>query len=161
MSDNISLDQLRSDGSYDLVKNLYEDDRGTELESKDSHFQCGNIDCSYYDPAEFNKLTASFRDSTSFPHLINSRGLSANWASFRDLLRDLHSDQFSFDLIGISEVFRCDNDTHLVLPGYHDLIARCRDDGSMGGVGLFIKIRDDISVFTPPPPPCLRISSIC
>ena len=124
------------------------------MESNDSPFQCGNIDCSYYDPAEFNKLTASFRDSTSFLHL-NCRGLSANWASFRDLLCDLHSDQFSFDLIGISEVFRCDNDTRLALPGYHDLIARCRDDGSRGGVGLFIKdvvnfkIRDDISVFIP------------
>ena len=54
---------------------------------------------------------------------LNCRGLSANWAFFRDLLYDLHGDQFSFDLIGISEVIRCDNDTRLTLPGYHNLIA--------------------------------------
>ena len=41
------------------------------------------------------------------------------------------------------------------LPGYHNLIARCREDGSRGGVGLFIKeninykIREDPSIFIP------------
>ena len=41
------------------------------------------------------------------------------------------------------------------LPGYHNLIARCRDNGPRGGVGLFIKetinhkIREDLSVFIP------------
>ena len=74
---------------------------------------------------------------------------------FSDLLCDLHNDTFAFDLIGISEVYRCEFDSRLTLPGYHDLITRCRDDGSRGGVGLFIKdninfkIRDDISVFIP------------
>ena len=43
----------------------------------------------------------------------------------------------------------------LSLPGYHELISRCRDDGPRGGVGLFIrdninyKIREDISSFVP------------
>jgi hypothetical protein len=43
----------------------------------------------------------------------------------------------------------------LSLPGYHQLITRCRDDRARGGVGLFtmeninFKIREDISVFTP------------
>ena len=41
------------------------------------------------------------------------------------------------------------------LPGYQNLIARCREDGPRGGVGLFIKetsnckIREDLSVFIP------------
>ena len=46
-------------------------------------------------------------------------------------------------------------DARLTLPGYHELITRCRDDGSRGGVGLFIKgdisfnIREDLSTFIP------------
>jgi len=41
-------------------------------------------------------------------------------------------------------------------PGFQNLITRCRDDDSNGGVGLLIKeninfkIRGDISVFSPP-----------
>ena len=66
-----------------------------------------------------------------------------------------HGDAFSLDLIGISEAFRCDLDSHLSLPGFHELITRCRDDGSRDGAGLFIKddihfnIRKDLSGFIP------------
>ena len=70
---------------------------------------------------------------------INCRGLSSNWESFRGLLCDTHGDKFAFDFIGVSEVYRCDFDTRLTLPGYHDLTTRVREDGSRGGVGLFIK----------------------
>ncbi len=89
---------------------------------------------------------------TTYFHL-NCRGLS--WDSFRSLICDLHGDNFSFDVIGISEIFRTSCDMRLKLPGYHELISRCRDDGPRGGVGFFIrdninfKIRDDLSVFTP------------
>ena len=75
---------------------------------------------------------------TSYFH-INCRGLSNNWEGFRHLLCELHSEKFALDFIGVSEAYRCDGDTRLRLPGYHDLISRCRIDGSRGGVGLFIK----------------------
>ena len=55
------------------------------------------------------------------------------WENFRDLLCDLHSDNFSFDMIGVSEVYRCENDSRLSLPGYHDLLTRCREHGTSGG----------------------------
>jgi len=61
----------------------------------------------------------------------------------------------SFDFIGVSEVCRCENDQRLMLPGCHSLITRYRENGSKGGVGLFVKddqnieIRDDLSVFIP------------
>ncbi len=35
----------------------------------------------------------------------------------------------------------------LKLPGYHDWLSRCRDDGPRGGVGLFIRDSKDLSVF--------------
>ena len=53
----------------------------------------------------------------------------------------------------MSEVFRVDRDPRIVLPGYHNIITRCRNDAGRGGVGLFIKdsinfkFREDLSVF--------------
>ncbi len=108
----------------------------------------------YYEPDEFRHQAKQLKDSLSFYHL-NCRGLSANWESFYSHLCDLHGDNFSFDFIGFSELYRCDNDSRLCLPGYHALISLCRDDGPRGGVGLFMKndlnykIREDISVFIP------------
>ena len=113
-----------------------------------------NERCDYFEPDQFHQLTKQFHESQNYFHL-NCRGLSSNWTSFRELLCDLHGDSFSFDLIGISEAFRCELDSRLSLPGFHELVTRCRDDGSRGGVGLFIKddihfkIRDDLSVFIP------------
>ena len=43
----------------------------------------------------------------------------------------------------------------LKIPGFHNIIAHCRETGSTGGVGLFIKeninykVRDDLSTFIP------------
>ncbi len=76
--------------------------------------------------------------SLSSVHL-NCRSLSANWDTFRDLLCDLHSNDFSFDVIGMSEIFRADRDPRVILPGYHNIITRCRNDDGRGGVGLFYK----------------------
>ena len=64
---------------------------------------------------------------------------SSNWESFHDLLCDLHDENVSFDYIGISEVFKCDTNLRLALPGYHKLIKRCPKDDNHGGVGLFVK----------------------
>ena len=81
--------------------------------------------------------------------------LSHNWDSFRDLLCELHGDSFSFDFIGISELFNRDKDSRLALPGYHNIITRSRDNSNEGGIGLFVKdtfdfkIRHDLSMFVP------------
>ncbi len=89
---------------------------------------------------------------TSYFHL-NCRGLSSNWDSFYSLLCELQSDKFNFDVIGISEIFTTTDDMCLKLPGYHDWLSRCHDDGPRGGIGLFIrdskdyKIREDLNVF--------------
>jgi len=44
------------------------------------------------------------------------------------------------DLIGISEIFKCERDHRLKLPDFDDTIFRCRDDDNRGGMGLFIKV---------------------
>lgn len=154
LTDNVSLDEIMTSDQFDLVSlyELHEDADNTT--GNDSPFQFGNGSCAYYEPDEFHAHTIDMKDPLSFFHL-NCRGLSANWESFQNLICTLHGDSFSFDVIGISEIYKCCNDSRLCLPGYHDLISRCREDGPRGGVGLFIKdalnykIREDISVFIP------------
>ena len=95
-----------------------------------------------------------YNNTMAYFHL-NCRGLSSNWESFYNLICDLHCDTFKFDCIGISELYRCENDKRLTQPGYHKLINRCRSDGPRGRVGLFIMdnikymyiIREDLGVF--------------
>ncbi|KAK2148002.1 hypothetical protein LSH36_522g02014, partial [Paralvinella palmiformis] len=49
----------------------------------------------------------------------------------------------------------CDKDSRPTLPGYHNIITRCRDNINGGGVGLFVsdmldfKVRNDLNVFVP------------
>ncbi len=109
--------------------------------------------CDYHEPHMLGEqLSKAHINRTSCFH-INCRGLSNNWEPFKNLICDLHSTNFSFDYIGVSEAYRCDWDQRLKLPGYHDLITRCRSNGSRGGVGIFIKnsvqykIREDLSIF--------------
>ncbi len=148
--DRISLDQIRGNTEYDLINtyDIYSDDHA------DSPFTEVNKACDYFDPDQFNEMSSQLKNKSSYFHL-NCRGLSNNWESFKELLYELHSEQFSFDFIGISELWKCDGDCRLVLPGYHKLIARNRDDDNRGGVGLYIKdtinyhVRNDLSVFIP------------
>ena len=129
-----------------------DDEDGDDDSCDDSPFQCIN-NCSYFEPDQFSNHVEKSRGQSYF-HL-NCRGLSSNWELFRELLCDLHGDHFSFDIIGISEVFNCEYDNCISIPGYHDVHTRCRHNGHRGGVALFIKeniqykIREDISVIIP------------
>ena len=117
----------------------------------DSPFSQLVNNCDYYEPQQFRDKCFGTCKSLSYFHL-NCRSLLHNWDSFRDLQCELHGDSFSFDFIGISELFNCDKDSCLVLPGYHNIITRCRNN-SNGGVGLFVKdtfyfkIRNDLFLF--------------
>ena len=158
MVDNISLDQVRVEDRFNL-KSLYEmsDEMSDDLNMNDDHdspFQQFGNDCDYCEPNNFRELAKVTQNSVSYFHL-NCRSLSSNWESFYDLICDLHDENFSFDYIGVSEVFKCDKDLRLVLPGFHKLITRSRVEDNHGGVGLFIKqniqfkIREDLSIFIP------------
>ena len=152
MTDNITFDQVRTGDAYNLIS-LHEGNDGDNIQS-DSHFQYCNTNYDYFEPNQFQNNANELCNAITYLHL-NCRGLSSNWESFQELLCDLHTETFAFDLIGLSEVFNCDNDSRLLLPGYHKLITRNREDGTRGGVGLFtkdnivFKIRHDLGVFIP------------
>ena len=120
--DNISVDRIGTSDDFDLIS-LYEQHIDADVVDSDSPFQFGNSSCNYYEPNEFRNLSIDAKDPLSFFHL-NCRGLSANWESFYDLICDLHTPSFSYDVIGISEIYKYNGDTRLSLDGYHKLISR-------------------------------------
>jgi len=51
----------------------------------------------------------------------------------------LHGKKFTFDFIGISEVFGNSNEGHIHLPGYYDFFHMNKGWQKGGGVGLLVK----------------------
>ena len=123
----ISLDEVMTEDKYNMAK-IYEAQHSGDDDDLDySPLSNGRDICEYHEPTElmqYLSVTPSFnkyKKSKSYFHL-NCRGLSSNWDKFYDLVCDMHTDNFSFDYIGISEVFRCDRDQRIGLPGYHDIV---------------------------------------
>ena len=104
--DNITLDQVREEEQFNL-RTFHEVNDIESHEDHDSPFQQCNIDCEYYEPEDLNRIILDKPCSTSYFHL-NCRSLSSNWECFHDLLCDLHNAKFSFDFIGISDIFNCE-----------------------------------------------------
>ena len=129
--DNITLSQIRECENYDY-KTIYDLlDRDLDEDEIDSPL-CELENSEYYDPEQFTNMKLSSENCYSHFHL-NCRSLSANWESFYQLLSEIHSEKLAIDFIGLSETFKCENDTRLKLPGYHELIVRNRVDSNRGG----------------------------
>jgi len=153
MAGNISLEEIKDNPDRNF-ENIYNMNLGNEEDDEDvSSYTVCQTNCSYYEPAEFPRLTGEYYGGVSYFHL-NCQGIAAHWDNFKSLLCDLHTNRFAFDFIGISETFRTDK-INLNLPGYYNFISNTRDKCNRGGVGLYIKdslqytIRDDLSVFIP------------
>ena len=153
MTGKLDIGQIEENAMLNL-NNIYEADISEKDFTNYSPLTFSNSECPYFDPSQFNNFSKNIHSSIACFHL-NCRGLSSNWNNFRELIDELRNDTFSFDFIGISEIFKCDLDQRLNLQYYHPLISRHRTDDTRGGVGLFIKqqfnyhIRDDLSVFIP------------
>ena len=117
----VSLDEVMTADNYTLAT-IYEAQHNGDDDDLDySPLSNGRGICGYHEPTElmqYLSVTPSFnkyKKSRSYFHL-NCRGLSSTWDKFYNLICDIHTDNFSFDYIGISEVFRCDRDQRIDLP---------------------------------------------
>jgi len=154
MIDNISLDQIEGDDLYNLKAILESFNDFSEEDTSDSIYKHCELLSDYMSSDDFGKLRNNLQNNYSYFHL-NCRSLSHNWETFDELISELHDETFTFDVIGISEIFNCERDDRLYIPGFQKLLMRCRPDSIRGGIGLFIKegidyrVRDDLSVFIP------------
>ena len=151
MLDSTDINQHELETFDDFVNlfETYEDDDTVE-----SPFKYLVNNCEYVEPCQFKNVIPENSNMISFFHL-NCRGLSSNWEHFIELINSLHTNTFQFDIIGVSECYKHENDIRIHINGYHEILSRNRNEGRKGGVGLFIKnniqfkVREDISVFIP------------
>lgn len=154
MMGDITLDRISSNEEFDF-KHLYECDDDVYQHESISHLITNN-DCAYYSPAEFQNISRTLKGQLSL-FSLNCRSLPAHWNDIKDLLASMSNSDFSFDIIGLSEVFKLRDNVSYSLEGYHDIISRTRgpNDDGRGGVALFLKdyftykLREDLSVFIP------------
>ncbi len=112
MANTIDLNRIRLENRFDF-KAIYEQIAMDDEEDDSINNQIVNSD--YYDPEEFHKNFAKLQGIISYFH-INCRSLSSNWEAFRELLCEMHGEDFAFDFIGMSEVFGKYKDDRINLP---------------------------------------------
>ena len=151
--DDFTLDQVRSSEHFDFSY-LFDEHWDSEYDS--STFFQG--DCNYYSPHDFNNLLTQYHSDSCISALtLNCQSLTAHWHEFNSLIAELSTERFSFDFIGLTEIFKLKEKMAYELEGYHELehASRNTDDDGRGGVGLFIKEnisyhpREDLSIFIP------------
>ncbi len=156
--DDDGLDQIRENNEYDLNSIYYED--CTELRDMSSTIcENGLNDCLYYLPNDFRINVATpmnLAESISLSTFhLNCRSINKNLDEIKNLMCDLSTDNFSFDIIGLSEIFQIHKFTNYDLSGYHPIQYKTRSGNSegRGGIGIYITksidyvVREDVSVF--------------
>ena len=86
---------------------------------------------------------------------VNSRSINSNWDALNELIYNMSSEHFHFDIIALTEVFKLRDGFNYDIHGYHEILSNTRDslDDGHGGVGIYVNkhmpylTRDDLSVF--------------
>ena len=148
----MNLNTIRTESEFNLVKLFNEALAENDDIVNGSPFDHGDNECKYYSPEKFAQTIQPTNYSLSL-FCLNCRSISANWDCSHELICDLSSRGFSFDIIGLTEVFKIPDCMSFNITGYNCLQFQTRsdtDDGR-GGVGLFINSkftyvkRDDLS----------------
>ncbi len=120
MQDRVNLDWISGDKRYNLFNVYHDTDGDIDMDDNNSPYQHCKFKCDYHEPNAFHEVYNQYDSETkydSFFH-INCRGISSNWDSFLELLNDMQRNRNLLDFIGISELFNCDNDMRVSLPGH-------------------------------------------
>ena len=147
--DDIDLDHINADPEYNL-QSLCENDNP---DGDTSPYELSNTSCKYYEPCNV-KSALSGNDLSMFG--LNCQGLRAHWDSFYNLICDMSGNSHHFDIIAITELYGMTKGD-CIIPGYHPLEFKVRNDSnnSRGGIGIYIKnvhkykVRNDLSIFIP------------
>ena len=119
-SESMYLNTIRTDSEYNFVKLFNEahaenDDIGT---INGSPFDHGDNECKYYSPENVAQNIHPTNNSLSL-FCLNSRSISANWDCIHELICNLSSRGFLFDIIGLIEVFKIPDCMSFNITGYH------------------------------------------
>ena len=154
--DNFNLDHIMESDDFDL-KHIYSNNLSDE-DLHDSPLHYIQNSCKYQTPYEVSNLVHIDKMKSLSCFSLNCRGLSSNWDRLNMLLAEMSNKEFSFDIIGLSEVYSFVDTVSFKIDGYKELKYRTRDrniDDIKGGVGVFIKEeihsedREDLTIFIP------------
>ena len=156
MTNNIKLNEVRQSEKYNFSY-LYNKHKNTDDDTYVSPMCYNATNCDYTSQEQFIDSYVKQNQKHLSAFTLNCRSLSAHWDEYKDLLSDLSSPSFSFDLLGITELFNLPPDQSYDLHGYQKLKCKNRNpnESVRGGVGLFVKEnilckdRDDLTVFIP------------
>ncbi len=99
--DNITLEQVETSEDYDFF-NMY---NANDIPDTD------NIVSEYFTCNNFNQKIGQKCINENFGCLnLNCQSINAHWASLKHFLHDVSSDNFMFDVIGLTELFRFSSD---------------------------------------------------
>ena len=104
------MDQIRVNNEYNFASIFDATSLNTDDESPDSPYGNSDAKCDYFEPEQFRAEMEDIKTKDISYFHLNGRGLSSNWETFKDLICDLHGERFSFNYIGVSEIYKCDND---------------------------------------------------
>ena len=154
----MNLNTIRTESECNFVQLFNEalaenDDIGTIIGSQLDH---GDNESKFFSPEKCAQTIQPTNNSLSL-FCLNCRSISANWECIHELICNLSTRGFLFDIIGLTEVFKIPDCMVFNITGYHYLQFQTRydTDNVRGGVGLFINSkftyvkRDDLSVFIP------------
>ena len=155
---NISFDHVRQNREYDfaqIFENTINEDNNTKSDTLPPSYV--NHLCPYKTSDQFLNDLDPTVDKKFSVFSVNCRSIDHNWSGLKNLIAEMSSDNFSFSVIGLSEIFKVENELDFKLEGYHKFRCKQRpkDDDGRGGVGFFIKndlkyeVKDEYSVFIP------------
>ena len=158
MDNTPNTEQMFADENHDFIKLFngnanYNDE--TEIHN-DSLYPTDDTYCMYYTPDEVAQTIGNENNQLSI-FSLNCRSINANWDSLNQLIYNVTTEHCRFDCIGLTEVFKFNDDFNYSIQGYHYIEYNTRDesDDGHGGVGIYINSnmsyfrRDDLSIFIP------------
>ena len=78
--------------------------------------------CKYFTPQQFNYMSKKYVDKNISLFCINCQSLNSHWDDLNHLLCGLSNESFSFDVIGITEIFPIYNYINYDIDGHQPLL---------------------------------------
>ena len=117
---NIDLSHINTEPNLDLNMQMLEKFQcETDNIHLDDVMKIKNSD--YYMPADIASMTTNSSNHISCFH-INCQSINAHWDSLTNLVHDMSNDNFCFDVIAMSEIFKIDKHYSYSIDGYHDIV---------------------------------------
>jgi hypothetical protein len=138
MLDNVNFDQIRTDKKYNFLEQYidYTDEYDNPLQLMGEN---SLSECNYYNPEELLGLVQSkdYQHNALSTFHINCQSINAHWDKLQTLLNEVTCPKFTFDIIGLTEIFQIHEFTNYNIEGYHPILYKTRpsNQGNRGGVG--------------------------